>query len=130
MIDVFAIVHELAREIGLDRRRLSFLELDRSAPGRTAVALLVFAEGRPEPRAFVKATRDAARAAGLRREFENLRSLKARGSDELRRSVPEPLYSAELDGVTVLAESALAGTRIKNFPPGMLSGEFRIMTPC
>lgn len=116
MIDVFAIVEDVARRRGVDAGRISVIELNRSGPVQTALALLVFQDGGGEPLAFIKASTDAARAAALRREFDNLTRL-TRGDLDFLRTIPEPLYCEELGSLTVLAESAGPGTRMKDFPP-------------
>ena len=116
MIDVFAIVEDVARRRGVDLGRISVIELNRSGPAQTALALLVFQDGSGEPLAFIKASTDAARAAALRREFDNLTRL-AGGDGDFRRTIPEPLYCEELGSLTVLAESAGPGTRMKDYPP-------------
>jgi hypothetical protein len=116
LIDVFAIVEDLARRRGVDAGRISVIELNRSGPAQTALALLAFQDGSGEPLAFIKASTDAARAMALRREFDNLTRL-ARGDSDFRRTIPEPLYCEELGSLTVLAEAAGPGTRMKDFPP-------------
>jgi aminoglycoside phosphotransferase (APT) family kinase protein len=117
VIDVFAIVEDLARRRGADGARVSVIELNRSGASLRAVALLAFLDDRPDPIAFLKATADPARAATLEREFANLRRLARGGAETFRRSVPEPFYCEKIGGFTVLAESALSGTRMKDYPP-------------
>lgn len=117
MIDAFAILEDLARREGLDAGGLSVIELNRSGPSHASVALLVFGRGSPEPLALVKATSDADRAGALRREFDNLARLHRDGSERLSRSIPRPLYCEHLGPVTAMAESAIQGVRMKNFPP-------------
>jgi len=112
MIDV-----DLARRRDVDAGRISVIELNRSGPDQAAVALLAFLDGGPAPIAFLKITPDADRAAALAREFDNLTRLRHGGSAAFRRSLPEPLYCERLDDLTVLAETATAGTRMKDFPP-------------
>ena len=116
MIDVFVIVEDLARRRGVDSGRISVIELNRSSPTQTALALLAFQDGSGEPLAFIKASTAAARATALRREFDNLTRL-ARGDKYFRRTIPEPLYCEELGPLTVLAEAAGPGRRMKDFPP-------------
>jgi aminoglycoside phosphotransferase (APT) family kinase protein len=117
LIDIFAIIEDLARRQGVDAARISVIELNRSGPAQTSVVLLAFLAGRPDPIAFIKATPDADRAVALRREFDNLTRLGRGGDEAFRRSVPEPLYCERLGELTVLAESAMPGTRMKDFPP-------------
>ena len=126
MIDVFAIVEDLGRRRGQDAGRISVIELNRSGPAQRAVALLAFLDGAPEPIAFIKATSDAGRAGALEQEFANLTRL-SRGGDPFRRSIPEPLYCEKIGELTVLAESAKPGTRMKDLPPDRYFGspEFR-----
>jgi aminoglycoside phosphotransferase (APT) family kinase protein len=117
LIDVFAIIEDLGRRRGVDADRISVIELNRSGESQVAVALLAFLEGGPDPIAFIKATPDAERAAALGREFENLTRLACGGGEAFRRSVPEPLYFERVGDLTVLAETAAAGTRMKDFSP-------------
>ncbi len=127
MIDIFAILDDFGRRRSVDPRRLSVIELNRSGRGPLVVALLAFAEGRAEPLAFLKAAADPRRASSLRLEFENLTRL-GRAADSLRSSIPQPLYCERLGDWTVLAESAHAGRRMKDFPPDdyFASREFRL----
>jgi hypothetical protein len=117
LIDVFSIVEDLGRRRGVDAGRISVIEMNRSGPSQTAVALLAFLDGGPDPIAFIKATPDDERAAALGREFENLTRLACGGGEAFRRSVPEPLYLDRVGDLTVLAETAATGTRMKDFPP-------------
>lgn len=117
MIDVFAIIEDLARREGVDAGRISVIELNRSGPAQVSVVLLAFLAGRADPIAFIKATPNADRAVALRREFDNLTRLGRGASASFRRSFPEPLYCEQLGGLTVLAETAMPGTRMKDFPP-------------
>jgi hypothetical protein len=117
LIDVFAIIEDLARRKGVDAGRISVIELNRSGPAQASVVLLAFLAGQGDPLAFIKATSDEDRAVALRREFDNLTRLGRDGSASVRRSVPEPLYCEQLGDLTVLAETAMPGTRMKDFPP-------------
>lgn len=117
MTDLRAMLERLLRASGSDFDRIAFILLERSSPSDTAVALLAFLDDQPAPHAFVKSSPDAAGARRLEREFRNLSWLHRHGSAELRRAVPAPLHLGQLDGVTMLAESAVTGTRMKDFPP-------------
>jgi hypothetical protein len=117
LIDVFAIIEDLARRKGVDAGRISVIELNRSGPAQTSVVLLAFLVDQRGPIALIKATPDADRAVALRREFDNLTRLGRDASASFRRTVPEPLYCDQLGELTVLAETAMPGTRMKDFPP-------------
>jgi aminoglycoside phosphotransferase (APT) family kinase protein len=117
VINVLSIVEDLARRKDVDADRISVIELNRSGPSQAAVVLLAFLADRPDPIAFIKATSDRSRADVLEREFANLTRLARGGNEELRRSVPQPLYCSQTGDLTVLAETAKAGTRMKDFPP-------------
>jgi hypothetical protein len=125
VIDVFAILGDLARRTGAEARALSVIELNRSAPRRNVVALLAFRQGSPDPIAFLKASADPDRAAALCREFDNLSRLVRGGDPAFRATIPEPLYCERLGELTVLAESARSGTRMKDFPPDEYFGSRR-----
>jgi hypothetical protein len=125
VIDVFAILEDLAERRGVARRRISVIELNRSGPKEAAVALLAFEDGGREPIAFVKATSDTTRGKTLRREHANLERLAREGDEAFRETVPAPLYCTEIGELTVLATSARSGTRMKDFPPDRYFGSRR-----
>lgn len=116
MIDVFAIVEDYRARTGAGP--CSCIELDRSAAGEAATALLLFATGSPRPAALLKATTDVRRARALETEHANLTRVHAAGAVELRAAVPAALYLGGVGGATVLAQTAVSGTRMKDLPPG------------
>jgi len=125
VIDVVAIARASLVEAGLEFDHLSVIELNRSPGSETAFALLAFLDGQPAPAAFIKATADAGRAASLECEFANLQTLQQQGRDLPASSVPAPLFLGSFEGLTVLAESVLPGTRMKNFSPASYGGSRR-----
>jgi len=117
VIDVVGLAREVLREAGLGFRDVSVIELDRSGAEAPGLALLAFVDGKPEPQALIKASADPRRGERLRSEFDNLRRLHAEGTDAVRRGVPAPLHLGQHGDLVTLAETAVAGTRMKNFPP-------------
>ena len=116
-MDAVSLAGEVLNRAGIRRAGVSVIGMNRSQPGQDQLALLVFIDGRTEPALFVKATPDPRAAQALRRESDNLSFLARRLGPTLERTVPATVWFGELDGLTVLAETAMSGTRMKNFPP-------------
>jgi len=116
-MDVVSLAGEVLQRAGIRHDRVSVIGMNRSQPGRDQLALLVFIDDRAEPQLFVKASPDSGAARALRRESDNLVFLARRLGPTLERTVPATVWAGELNGLTVLAETARSGTRMKNFPP-------------
>ena len=117
MVGVLSIVGEVLERSGIAFDTLSIIELNRSSPTTTAVAVLAFVDRRPHPSAFIKVTGDPERVRLLEQEFRNLSYLERHGSEAFRETIPKPLHLGCHEGLTVLAETAVPGTRMKDFPP-------------
>lgn len=116
-MDVVSLAGEVLQRAGIQHDRVSVIGMNRSQPGQDQLALLVFVDDRAAPALFVKATPDPRAAQALRREADNLAFLARRLGPTLERTVPATVWTGELEGMTVLAETARSGTRMKNFPP-------------
>lgn len=125
MDDLQSIAGEVVGRSGASFRQLSAIALNRARGDQDLVILLVFLDGSSEPAFLVKITPDPAGGRRLESEYENLKYLQ-RGSALLRSAVPRPACLTEIDGRFVFAETAFAGTRMKNFPPDryFASGRF------
>jgi aminoglycoside phosphotransferase (APT) family kinase protein len=125
VIDVLETTREILHRAGLEPRTLSVIELNRSDSTQSSIVLLVFADGRAEPSFVVKAVTGGEQARALACEFENLTHLHERGAAAFRQTVPRPVHLGRIDGYDVLAETAMRGVRMKNFPPNSYFGSRR-----
>jgi len=116
-MDIVSIASTVLHLAGIPHGRVSVIGMSRSQPGQLLAASLVFVDDKTEPTLFVKLTTDMNSADALRAEFDNLSRLAGGLAEPLRSTVPAPVWFGELEGVTVLAETALSGRRMKNFPP-------------
>jgi hypothetical protein len=114
-LDPAAWLREHWREWGLGPtpERLSTLLVTGGPRSVSKVVLLIFAEPGPIPLVAVKAPRVNEAAAGVRREGAALASLAARSEGSVS-GVPRILVRHEIDGVPLLAETALVGRPLES----------------
>jgi len=117
LIDLISVAEQTLDRVGYDFTRLSLIQMKRSASIGVAASALVFVDGGKEPVVYLKVTDDSAKTTLLKREFSTLSSLWEHGSEEFKKSVPQPLYFGEVGSLTVLAETVKPGTRMKNLSP-------------
>jgi aminoglycoside phosphotransferase len=117
VIDAHQVARRVLRDAGHDDGNVRVVHLNRTGPEGDFVVLIVFSGESDTPTLLMKATQSAKKAELLRREFANLSLLEEHGADALSESVPRPVDLNVVDGVTIFAETALPGIRMKNRPP-------------
>ncbi len=116
-MDVLAFAEDIFHEAGIAFKRLSVIHMNRSSPSENRFALLIFVDQDRTPSALIKASPDPEEAKWFEQEFNNLSFLCHHGNPQFVRTIPEPLYVGNIRDFMILAETAMPGTRMKNFPP-------------
>ncbi len=114
---MLAIAEHILHGAGIAFKRLSVIQMNRSSPLETRFALLIFVDHDRTPLALIKASPDPEEAKRFEQEFNNLSFLCCHGNSQFIKTIPKPLYFRRFDNFTILAETVMPGTRMKNFPP-------------
>ncbi len=114
---MLALAKDILQEAGIAFKGLSVIQMIRSSGMETRLALFIFVDEKKDPLAILKLTPDLEEAKFFEHEFENLSLLNAHGDPQFIVTIPKPLYFGRSKDFTTLAETAMPGTRMKNFPP-------------